>query len=93
MAFGREAFSYGDAIYKISETVMKSIRQPYTFDRVIRILFTAVAIVAVFYLIRLLKSALLPFLIAWLMAYLVNPFVEFIQYRCRVKIQIGRAHV
>ena len=88
MAFGREAFSYGDAIYKISETVMKSIRQPYTFDRVIRILFTAVAIVAVFYLIRLLKSALLPFLIAWLMAYLVNPFVEFIQYRCRVKIRI-----
>ena len=53
-----------------------------------RILFTAVAIIAAFYLIRLLKNALLPFFVAWLMAYLVNPFVEFIQYRCRVKIRI-----
>lgn len=67
---------------------MKSIRQPFTFDRVMRILFTAVAIIAAFYLIRLLKNALLPFFVAWLMAYLVNPFVEFIQYRCRVKIRI-----
>lgn len=67
---------------------MKSVRQPFTFDRVMRILFTAVAIIAVFYLIRLLKNALLPFFVAWLMAYLVNPFVEFIQYRCRVKVRI-----
>ena len=67
---------------------MKSVRQPFTFDRVMRILFTAVAIIAAFYLIRLLKNALLPFFVAWLMAYLVNPFVEFIQYRCRVKIRI-----
>ena len=67
---------------------MKSVRQPFTFDRVIRILFTVVAIVAVFYLIGLLKNALLPFLVAWLLAYLINPFVEFIQYRCRVKIRI-----
>ena len=37
---------------------MKSVRQPFTFDRVIRILFTVVAIVAVFYLIGLLKNAL-----------------------------------
>ena len=51
---------------------MKSVRQPFTFDRVIRILFTVVAIVAVFYLIGLLKNALLPFLVAWLLAYLIN---------------------
>ncbi len=67
---------------------MKSGRQPITFDQVMRILFTIGIVIAVYFLIRLIKGALLPFLIAWLLAYLLNPVVKFIQYRCRVKIRI-----
>lgn len=67
---------------------MESIRKPFTFDRVMRILFTVAFIAIVFYFLNLLKGALLPFLVAWLLAYIVNPFVEFIQYRCRVRVRI-----
>ena len=52
-------------------------RRPYTFDRVIRILFTIAIVVGIFYLIDLLKGALLPFLVAWLLAYLIHPLVDF----------------
>ncbi len=67
---------------------MKPARKPFTFDRVVRILFSATAIAVVLYFVNLLKGALLPFLIAWLLAYMINPFVEFIQYRCKVKVRI-----
>lgn len=52
-------------------------RQPYTFDRVIRILFGAVFIVGLFYLIYILRGALLPFLVAWIVAYMLNPLVVY----------------
>ena len=52
-------------------------RQPYTFDRVVRILFGAVFVVGVFYLIYILRGALLPFLVAWIVAYMLNPLVEY----------------
>lgn len=67
---------------------MKSARKPFTFDRVVRILFSVAIVVVVLYFVNLLKGALLPFLIAWLLAYMINPFVEFIQYRCKVKVRI-----
>ena len=52
-------------------------RQPYTFDRVIRILFGAVFVVGLFYLIYILRGALLPFLVAWIVAYMLNPLVVY----------------
>lgn len=52
-------------------------RQPYTFDRVVRILFGAVFAVGLFYLIYILRGALLPFLVAWIVAYMLNPLVEY----------------
>lgn len=52
-------------------------RQPYTFDRVIRILFGTVFLVGLFYLIYILRGALLPFLVAWIIAYMLNPLVEY----------------
>lgn len=52
-------------------------RQPYTFDRVVRILFGVVFVVGLFYLIYILRGALLPFLVAWIVAYMLNPLVEY----------------
>lgn len=62
--------------------------KPYTFDRVMRITFGILAVAGGLYLVALLRNALLPFLIAWLMAYLMQPAVKFFQYRLRFKIRI-----
>lgn len=59
--------------------------RPYTFDRVIRIILTVASIVGIFYLLNLIKGALLPFVAAWLIAYLLNPIVIFFQTKCRIR--------
>ena len=59
--------------------------RPFTFDRVVRILFSLALIGGLIYLIAVLRNALLPFLIAWLMAYMVQPFVKFFQYKLGLK--------
>ena len=51
-------------------------REPYTFDRVVRILFTICTIVALVFLLDSLKGVLLPFLIACLIAYMLEPVVR-----------------
>lgn len=50
-------------------------REPYTFDRVVRILFSVCALIAVLYLLNVLKGVLLPFLVACLVAYMLEPVV------------------
>lgn len=52
-------------------------RRPFTFDRVIRIVITCVVIAGALALINILKSVLLPFCVACLVAYLLEPFVQF----------------
>lgn len=52
-------------------------RRPYTFDRVVRMLITVALFAAVLYLINVLKGVLLPFCVACLMAYMLEPFVQF----------------
>ena len=53
--------------------------KPFTFDRVMRIVFGIALISGLVYLVTLLRNALLPFLIAWLLAYMMQPFVTFFQ--------------
>lgn len=55
---------------------MESTRRPFTFDRVIRIAITIAVIGAAFWLINYLKGVLLPFVVACLLAYMINPLVE-----------------
>ena len=54
-----------------------SASRPYTFDRVVRLLITAIIIGASLWLLTVLKDVLLPFLVAWLIAYLLEPFVQY----------------
>lgn len=51
--------------------------RPFTFDRVVRMLITIATIALAVWLIGLLKAVLLPFLVAWLIAYLLEPFVQY----------------
>lgn len=53
----------------------------YNFDRVVRMVLTAGVIVALFMLLRFLSDVLIPFAIALLLAYLLNPIVNAFQSR------------
>lgn len=52
------------------------IRTPYTFDRVMRIIFSVCAVLLVIYLLDILNGVLLPFLVACLIAYMLEPVVK-----------------
>ena len=52
-------------------------RTPYTFDRVVRIFFSVIGVLGALYLLDLLKAVLLPFMVACLLAYLLEPIVKF----------------
>ncbi len=60
----------------------------YTFDNVIRGILWAIIITGVVMLLNRLSSVLVPFFLAWLIAYLLFPLVKFFQYRCKMKYRI-----
>jgi predicted PurR-regulated permease PerM len=62
--------------------------KPFTFDRAIK-LFIGVAIaIILLWFVNKLSGVILPFLIAWLFAYMIFPLVKFFQYKLRVKFRI-----
>lgn len=67
---------------------MPLLRKPYTFDRVVRIVIALLAVAACLWLVNRLSGVLLPFLIGWLIAYLLYPLVLFFQNKCRLKYRM-----
>lgn len=59
--------------------------RPYTFDRVVRIFFTAVVVCIILYFLFILRRVLLPFCVACLIAYLIEPFVKWNQRILKIK--------
>lgn len=53
--------------------------RPFTFDRVVRMIIALTLIVCTIWLIGILKNVLLPFCLACLLSYIMEPFVEFNQ--------------
>lgn len=64
---------------------MTYTRRPYTFDRVVRLIITAAVIAGAVWLINVLKDVLLPFCLACLIAYILEPFVQFNRSLLRLK--------
>lgn len=58
--------------------------KPFTFDRTIRLLISFLALGVGLYFLYILRGVLLPFLIAWLLAYMLNPLVRFYQRKLRL---------
>lgn len=56
----------------------------YTSDKVIKFLIAVSAIAAFFFIIYYLKDALLPFFVAWLLAYMLNPIVKFLNQKAKI---------
>jgi len=61
------------------------LKQPITFDSFIRSLIILAVLIGLGLAINSLSSVLLPFFIAWLLAYLMYPLVCFLQYKCKLK--------
>jgi predicted PurR-regulated permease PerM len=59
--------------------------KPYTFDRVVRIFIGLAVFFLLFLLLKRLSGVLLPFMVAWLIAYLLQPLVSFFQYKLKFK--------
>ena len=62
--------------------------KPITFDKFVRWLGWGIIVLAVVCLINYLGSVLLPFAVAWLLAYLLYPIVKFVQYRLHVRNRV-----
>ena len=62
-------------------------RKPYTFDRVVRLVITVVCIIAGLLLFNYLSGVLVPFIVACIIAYMLNPFVE---WHCKLLKLRGR---
>ncbi len=59
-----------------------------TFDSFVRGGLTVAALIGLIMLMNYLSSVLLPFFLAWLIAYILFPMVKFFQYRCHLKFRI-----
>ena len=58
---------------------MDFFERPFTFDRVVRILITIAFFLGIIWVIDYLSDVLLPFFIALILAYMMNPFVNWLQ--------------
>ena len=59
-----------------------------TFDSLIRGIITTMIVIGILYLLDRLSGALLPFFIAWIIAYLMYPLVKFFQYKLKFKSRV-----
>lgn len=63
-------------------------RKKITFDSFIRGSIGCVMVIGILMLAERLSGVLLPFFIAWLIAYMIYPLVKFFQYRLKLKSRI-----
>jgi predicted PurR-regulated permease PerM len=60
------------------------LEKTITFDRFVRGMLCGLLAAALLYILNYLSSVLLPFFLAWLMAYMLYPIVCLVQYRLHV---------
>lgn len=59
-----------------------------TFDTFVRGMLAVALIVGIVMLLNRLSGVLVPFFLAWLLAYMLFPLVKFFQYRCKMKFRV-----
>lgn len=63
-------------------------KQTITFDSFIRMLTGIVLVALAYLLLRSLSDVLIPFFAAWLVAYMLYPFVKFLEQKCHIKNRV-----
>jgi predicted PurR-regulated permease PerM len=66
----------------------QTIRKPFTLDRIVRIIIGLIILICAGLLVNRLSDVLLPFLLAWFLAYLMYPLLRFFQYKLHFKNRI-----
>ena len=64
------------------------LEKEITFDKFVRGGLILLLIAGIFVLVNYLSSVLLPFFIAWLLAYLLYPMVKFMQYKLHLHSRV-----
>ena len=64
------------------------IEEKITFDRFIRWMIIVLIVVGVYLIVSKLSSVLLPFFVAWFLAYLIYPMVKFVENKMRVRNRV-----
>ncbi len=62
--------------------------EPITFDRFVRGLLIVLGMVGVYFLLDALSSVLLPFFVAWMLAYMLYPVITFLEQKCHVRYRL-----
>lgn len=68
---------------------MTLFSKPFNLDRTVRLTLGMIVLVVLALLIDRLSGVLLPFFAAWLVAYMLNPIVDFVQYKLKVKNRLA----
>lgn len=68
---------------------MTLFSKPFNLDRTVRLTLGMIVLVVSALLIDRLSGVLLPFFAAWLVAYMLNPIVDFVQYKLKVKNRLA----
>ena len=63
-------------------------RKEITFDSFVRGALVVAGFVGAYLLLDRLSNVLLPFFLAWLIAYMLFPLVKFFQYRCKMRYRV-----
>ena len=64
------------------------LEKKITFDSFIRGSISVLIIIGILCLVNYLSSVLLPFFVAWLIAYMIYPMVTFFQYQLKLKNRV-----
>ena len=78
---------YCAALVGQSHSLETMFQQEINFDRFVRGALLVGGIFLFGYAVNALSSVLLPFVLAWMLAYMLNPVVTFLQERCRVRLR------
>ncbi len=65
-----------------------SYEKPFTFDRVVRIVIGLLVAIGLYLLVNKLSAVLLPFLVAWLLAYMIHPIVGLFQSKLKIRNRV-----
>lgn len=74
--------------YIYNQKLNMNMKRQITFDTFVRAIIVIVCVVLAYLLIQRLSNVLIPFLVAWLIAYLLHPIVCFFQYKCKLKNRV-----
>lgn len=66
----------------------RQFEKPFTLDSVVRLVISLLITALGLYTLYILRGVLLPFMVAWLIAYILNPTVRFFQNKLFLKNRI-----